>query len=68
MVIHPGLDTPDLQTFFQGRQDWGAAWRQRDFDFFNSDEFSSLLEEEDIQLITWRQIAARLRLTGTAAS
>lgn len=64
MIIHPGFDGPDLQTFFQGRQDWGAAWRQRDFDFFNSDEFSSLLEEEDIQLITWRQIAAQLRANG----
>jgi predicted glycoside hydrolase/deacetylase ChbG (UPF0249 family) len=64
MVIHPGFDGPDLQTFFQGRQEWGAAWRQRDFDFFSSDEFSSLLEEEDIQLITWREIVARLRAHG----
>jgi predicted glycoside hydrolase/deacetylase ChbG (UPF0249 family) len=62
MVTHPGFDGPDLQAFFQGRQDWGAAWRQRDFDYFSSDEFSSLLEEEDIQLITWREIATRQRV------
>jgi predicted glycoside hydrolase/deacetylase ChbG (UPF0249 family) len=65
MIIHPGFDSPDLQTFFQGRQDWGAAWRQRDFDFFGGAEISSLLEEENIQLITWREIVSRLK--GTAA-
>jgi predicted glycoside hydrolase/deacetylase ChbG (UPF0249 family) len=64
MIIHPAMDGADLQTFFRGRQDWGAAWRQRDLDIFNSDEFSSLLEEEDIQRITWREIAARLRVHG----
>lgn len=64
MIIHPGFDGPDLQAFFQGRQAWGAGWRQRDFDFFNSDEFSSLLEEQDIQLVTWRQITARLQAHG----
>jgi chitin disaccharide deacetylase len=61
ILVHPGFDGPDLQTFFQGRREWGAAWRQRDFDFFSSDEFPSLLEEEDIQLITWREIVTRLQ-------
>jgi hypothetical protein len=64
MVIHPAFDSPDLQAFFQGRREWGAAWRQRDFDFFSSDGFPSLLAEEDIQLITWREIVARLRTNG----
>src|SRR5712692_6538903 len=36
---------------------WGAAWRQRDFDFFTSQEFSQLLAAQNIKLITWREIA-----------
>lgn len=60
-LVHPGHDTEDLQTFFRGRLEWGAAWRQRDFDFFTSDEFSNLLEEENIKLITWREIASGLK-------
>lgn len=61
MVIHPGFDGPDLQAFFQGRQEWGAAWRQRDFDFFVSDGFADLLEAENITLLTWREITSRLQ-------
>ena len=38
-VIHPGLDTAELQAFSRERQSWGAAWRQRDFDFFTSLDF-----------------------------
>jgi predicted glycoside hydrolase/deacetylase ChbG (UPF0249 family) len=60
VLIHPAHDTEDLRAFFQGRKEWGATWRQRDLDFFTSVEFSSLLREENIELITWREIASRL--------
>jgi hypothetical protein len=59
-VIHPGFDNEELQAFYDGHLPWGAAWRQRDFDFFTSDEFRYLLVKHDIKLITWREIAARL--------
>jgi len=39
------------------RDTWGAAWRQRDFDFFTSPEFRQLLQEQNIKLITWRELA-----------
>jgi hypothetical protein len=38
------------------RDTWGAAWRQRDFDFFTSQEFRRLLRQQDIKLTTWRQL------------
>jgi predicted glycoside hydrolase/deacetylase ChbG (UPF0249 family) len=55
-IIHPGHDTAELQAFFEGRPAWGAAWRQRDFDFFTSDEFRTLLAAYDIKLVTWREV------------
>ena len=61
VLIHPAHDTEDLRAFFQGRQEWGAAWRQRDLDYFTSSEFAELLAQENIQPITWREIASRLR-------
>ena len=67
-VIHPGLDTTELQAFFAGRWSWGAAWRQLDFDFFTSDEFRHLLALHDIKLITWGQIRALLGSTGSCAN
>lgn len=67
-VIHPGLDTAELQAFFTGRQSWGAAWRQRDFDFFTSDEFRHLLAFHDIKLITWRHIGTLFWSTESYAN
>ena len=59
-VIHPGLDSPELQTLCTDHPAWGAAWRQRHFDFFTSNEFRALLAKHDIKLITWREVKARL--------
>jgi chitin disaccharide deacetylase len=39
------------------RDTWGAAWRQRDFDFFTGQTFRALLEQQNIKLVTWRQLA-----------
>jgi chitin disaccharide deacetylase len=60
ILIHPGYDTEELQQFFEHRLPWGAAWRQRDLDFFTSNAFRDLLSQYDIRLITWREIAERL--------
>ena len=36
--------------------DYGAAWRQRDFDYATSDEFETLLKKNNIHVITWGDI------------
>jgi hypothetical protein len=41
--------------------DWGTAWRQRDFDFFTSDAFRKLLQENQIKLITWRELGKLIK-------
>jgi predicted glycoside hydrolase/deacetylase ChbG (UPF0249 family) len=61
-LVHPGYDNAELQQFFEYRLPWGAAWRQRDLDFFTSDAFRDHLSKCDVKLITWRQIAERLNL------
>jgi predicted glycoside hydrolase/deacetylase ChbG (UPF0249 family) len=61
LVIHPGLDDPELRAFSAGRSTWGAAWRQRDFDYFTSVEFRTLLAKHNIMLINWREISTQLR-------
>jgi predicted glycoside hydrolase/deacetylase ChbG (UPF0249 family) len=63
-VIHLGYADEEARAATRERDTWGAAWRQRDFDFFTSDEFRTLLGEYRIQLITWRDIA---RASGTAS-
>lgn len=56
-VVHLGYDDAEMRAATRERDTWGSAWRQRDFDFFTSAEFRKLLEEENIKLVTWREIA-----------
>jgi hypothetical protein len=55
-VIHPGYDDEELRAATRERSTWGAAWRQRDFDFFTSDQFRQVLTQQNIKLITWREL------------
>ena len=59
-LIHPGWNDAELRAFSQNSRNWGAEWRQRDFDFFTSDEFRHLLVRHELRLITWREIGERL--------
>jgi chitin disaccharide deacetylase len=56
-VIHPGYDDEELRAATRERSSWGAAWRQRDYDFFTSDQFREVLAQQKIKLITWRELA-----------
>jgi predicted glycoside hydrolase/deacetylase ChbG (UPF0249 family) len=59
-VIHPGFDDEELRAATKERSTWGSAWRQRDYDFFTSDQFREILAQRDIKLITWRELARLL--------
>jgi chitin disaccharide deacetylase len=56
-VIHPGFDDEELRAATRERPTWGSAWRQRDYDFFTSDQFREILAQQKIKLITWRELA-----------
>src|SRR5580765_1286288 len=56
-VIHPGYDDDELRAATRERSTWGSAWRQRDYDFFTSDQFRETLAQQKIKLITWRELA-----------
>ena len=61
IVIHLAYDDAEMRGATFNHPDWGAAWRQRDFDFFTSDEFRKLLQENQIKLITWRELAKLIK-------
>jgi predicted glycoside hydrolase/deacetylase ChbG (UPF0249 family) len=56
IVIHLAYDDAEMRSATFDHPDWGAAWRQRDFEFFTSDAFRKLLQDNQIKLITWREI------------
>jgi predicted glycoside hydrolase/deacetylase ChbG (UPF0249 family) len=60
LVIHPGFDNDELQAMTRERPTWGAAWRQRDYDYFTSARFRDLLRQQDVKLVTWRELRKAL--------
>ena len=60
-VIHLAFADDEMKAATRERDTWGAAWRQRDFDFFTSPAFRQLLQEQNIKLITWRELAHALQ-------
>jgi len=55
-VIHVAFADEEMKAATRERDTWGAAWRQRDFDYFVGAEFRELLQREKIHLVTWRQL------------
>jgi chitin disaccharide deacetylase len=56
VVIHVAYDDAEMRAATLDHPDWGAAWRQRDLDFFTSEAFRKLLQENQIKLVTWKEI------------
>lgn len=56
LIIHLAYDDEEMRAVTREHPDWGSAWRQRDFDFTTSEEFRRLLAENNVKLITWREV------------
>ena len=61
VIIHLAHDDAEMQGATSDHPNWGAAWRQRDFDFFTSDSFRKLLQENNIKLITWKELGKLIK-------
>jgi predicted glycoside hydrolase/deacetylase ChbG (UPF0249 family) len=61
VVIHLAYDDAEMRAATANHPDWGAAWRQRDLEFFTSDAFRKILQENNIKLITWREIGKLIK-------
>lgn len=61
VVIHLAYDDGEMRGATVNHPNWGAAWRQRDFDYFTSDAFRKLLQENQIKLITWRELGKLIK-------
>jgi predicted glycoside hydrolase/deacetylase ChbG (UPF0249 family) len=61
VVIHLAYEDAEMRAATVDHPDWGAAWRQRDFDFFTSDALRKILQENQIKLITWREIGKLIK-------
>jgi hypothetical protein len=57
VTIHLAYDDEEMRAVTIDHPNWGAAWRQRDFDFFTSAAFKQFLTDNNIKLVTYRELA-----------
>lgn len=60
LLLHTAFDNPEMQAVTIDHPDYGAAWRQADFDFFTSAVCRNLLQQQNIKVITWKEIRDKL--------
>lgn len=60
LILHPAADSTRMKALTMERVNWGAAWRARDWAFVASPQFRQLLRDENIHLVTWRQLDSAL--------
>lgn len=60
ILIHPAFNDAEMQNITNHIINYGASWRQDDFDFFTSNDCRLILRNNNIQLITWREIRNKL--------
>ena len=64
MIVHLAYDDEEMRGLAFEHPDWGSEWRQRDFEFVTSEGFRKLLQENNVKLVTWREVSKRLQDRG----
>jgi chitin disaccharide deacetylase len=60
LIIHTAYDDAEMRAVTTGHDGWGAAWRQKDYDFFTSPLCAKILKENNIYLVSWREIRDKI--------
>ncbi len=58
--IHTAYDNDEMKAVTTGFTDWGSAWRQQEYDFFSSPDCAKALKENNIYIITWKEIRDKI--------
>ena len=56
IIVHLGYDDAELQAVMVDNIDYGAAWRQRDYNVVTSVDFKKLLDDNHVILIQWKDL------------
>lgn len=56
ILFHLGYDDSELRAVTVNKDAYGAGWRQRDYDVVTSAEWKQALKDNNVVLVTWRDI------------
>jgi YdjC-like protein len=60
LIVHLAHNDEEMQGATWDHPDWGAAWRQQDFDLVKSAEFQKFLKDQGFVLVGWKDLAKAL--------
>lgn len=56
LLIHPAFNSSEMRSITENHPNFGAEWRQIDLDFFTSKKCKDILIENQIKMVTWKDI------------
>jgi len=56
LSVHLGFNDDELQAMTWDHPNWGAQWRQNDYDVISSPEFQKFLKDKGFILVNWRDL------------
>jgi predicted glycoside hydrolase/deacetylase ChbG (UPF0249 family) len=59
LIVHLAYDNDEIRGATSDLPDWGAEWRQNDFDMVRSQDFRQFLRDQGFILISWKDLAAK---------
>jgi predicted glycoside hydrolase/deacetylase ChbG (UPF0249 family) len=57
IIVHLAYDDEEMRGATHDHPDWGAAWRQSDFDMVRSPEFRQFLKDQGFILVGWKDLS-----------
>ena len=60
LIVHLALDDDEMRGATWDHPNWGAAWRQQDFNTVKSSEFRQFLKDQGFILVGWKDLARAL--------
>jgi predicted glycoside hydrolase/deacetylase ChbG (UPF0249 family) len=60
LIVHLAYADDEMRAATYDHPDWGAQWRQNDFDMVKGAEFQTFLKDQAFILVSWRDLAKAL--------
>lgn len=60
LIVHLAIDNSEAKAVMINHADFGSTWRQNDLNTLLSKEFKDALKDNNIKLITWKEISSLL--------
>ena len=67
LIVHLAYDDEEMRGATSDHPDWGAAWRQQDFDMVKNPDFQKFLHDQGFVLVTWRQLGKAMGSSSATA-